>query len=122
MTSVFHNSSASANGRFAIPKSPAITSLLQCGIDFAGPFSIKDDHGNKLKNYVALFVCMATEAVYIELVSNLKKSDCKLSLKRFIARRGMLFRIMSNKGLNFLGCQSKVKGNARQNRTTKFVD
>ena len=44
------------------------------GIDYCGPFYIKerrDRNRRKIKIYAAIFVCLATKAVHIELVSDL---------------------------------------------------
>ncbi|GFW89689.1 integrase catalytic domain-containing protein [Trichonephila clavipes] len=42
------------------------------GIDFAGPILTKCQHlrkANKFKSYICLFICLATKAVHLELVS-----------------------------------------------------
>ena len=66
-------------------KTPA-KPFAQCGIEFAGPFEIKE--AEVLKIYVAVFVCLATKAIHLEMVTRLTKEACILSLKRFTARRG----------------------------------
>lgn len=61
------------------------------GIDFGGPLLIKQSKLRRAaltKCYIALFVCMVTKAIHIELVSSLSSESFLLTLKRFIARRG----------------------------------
>ncbi|XP_055527681.1 uncharacterized protein LOC129720255 [Wyeomyia smithii] len=58
------------------------------GVDYAGPFLIKQG-GRRLtlvKAYVAVFVCMTTKAVHLEVVSDLSTGAFLASLKRFIGR------------------------------------
>ncbi|GFU21834.1 uncharacterized protein TNCV_3283181 [Trichonephila clavipes] len=48
--------------------------FLNVGIDFGGPFITKPNVSRskvKLKSYLALFICMATKAVHLEVVSDL---------------------------------------------------
>ncbi|GFX23518.1 integrase catalytic domain-containing protein [Trichonephila clavipes] len=60
------------------------------GIDFAGPILTKCQHlrkANKFKSYICLFICLATKAVHLELVSTLSTDAMLAALRRFIARR-----------------------------------
>ncbi|GFW12441.1 uncharacterized protein TNCV_816941 [Trichonephila clavipes] len=44
------------------------------GIDFAGPFLIRSSKGRGSRNtkcYICVFVCLATKAVHLEVVSDL---------------------------------------------------
>jgi len=45
----------------------------KCGIDFCGPFNTNLCHRGKgpTKSYLAVFICLASEAVHIEFVSDL---------------------------------------------------
>jgi len=48
--------------------------FINAGIDYVGPFEIKSGNirsKTTTKCYVALFICMATKAYTLELVSNL---------------------------------------------------
>ncbi|GFX93539.1 integrase catalytic domain-containing protein [Trichonephila clavipes] len=59
------------------------------GIDFAGPILTKCQHlrkANKFKSYICLFICLATKAVHLELVSTLSTDAMLAALRRFIAR------------------------------------
>ncbi|XP_055910886.1 uncharacterized protein LOC129945251 [Eupeodes corollae] len=80
------------------------------GVDFAGPFLIKTYYGRKCrfdKGYVCIFVCFATRAIHLELVSDLTTQAFLASFTRFISRRGTPEQMFSDHGTNFVGA-SKV--------------
>lgn len=82
------------------------------GIDYCGPFYIKEKkyrNRNHLKIYVSIFVCMATKAVHIEVVSDLTTETFLAALRRFLARRGKPARIFSDNGTNFIGANNELK-------------
>ena len=81
------------------------------GLDFAGHFWVKiaaADEIKEVKYYIAVFVCLSTKAVHLESVASLTKEDCIFALNRFIARRGMPSKILSDNGTNFLGARSDL--------------
>jgi hypothetical protein len=81
------------------------------GGDFGGPLLVKL-HGKKLtteKAYIALFVCFATRAIHIELVSSLSTAACIAALRRFIARRRTPSTIYSDNGTNFVGARNELQ-------------
>jgi hypothetical protein len=61
------------------------------------------------KCYVALFVCLSTKAIHLELVSELSAEAYIASLQCFIARRGLCKNIYSDNGTNFVGAEKKLK-------------
>jgi hypothetical protein len=62
--------------------------FINVGIDYAGPILIKQ--GNKrskpVKSYIALFICLATKAVHMELVGDLTSESFTNALKRFFVQ------------------------------------
>ena len=76
----------------------------QSGLDFAGPLKVKCSG----KVYIAIFVCLSTKAVHMELVGNLSKDACILALKRFFARKGTPSKILSDNGTNFIGARNDL--------------
>ncbi|XP_035226772.1 uncharacterized protein LOC118199093 [Stegodyphus dumicola] len=98
--------------------------FLKCGTDFSGPFLIspRRSRGVKpLEMYVCVFatkhthvhfqgipffVCFATKAVHLELVSDLSAQACIAALKRFIGRRLKPPEIFSDCGTNFIGVKN----------------
>lgn len=86
--------------------------FTKVGVDFGGPFFIRSSKLRKAptqKSYMAMFVCMVTKAVHIELVSDLSTEAFLLTLKRFIARRGNPQVIYSDNATNFLGSKNQLK-------------
>ncbi|GBO33070.1 hypothetical protein AVEN_241153-1 [Araneus ventricosus] len=82
------------------------------GVDFAGPFHIKykgQRKGTLHKVYVAIFVCMSTKAVHIEMVTDLTSEAFISTLKRFFARRGKCSTLFSDNATNFVGAQAELK-------------
>ena len=59
--------------------------------------------------YVALFICLATKAIHLELVTDLSTEAYIASLWRFIARRELCENIYSDKGTNFVGAEKELK-------------
>ncbi|XP_072377859.1 uncharacterized protein [Diabrotica undecimpunctata] len=81
-------------------------------IDYGGPFQIKPSRLRRApicKAYIAVFVCLVTKAVHIELVSSLSTEAFLLTLKRFISRRGIPKIIYSDNASNFLGARNQLK-------------
>ncbi|XP_060800865.1 uncharacterized protein LOC132901873 [Amyelois transitella] len=85
--------------------------FLHSGVDFAGPFTIlmSKGRGNRTtKAYVAIFVCMSTKAIHIELVSDLSTEAFLGAFRRFVARRGKCSHIWSDQGRNFVGASKEL--------------
>ncbi|XP_062538826.1 uncharacterized protein LOC134207124 [Armigeres subalbatus] len=81
-----------------------------CGIDYCGPVYIKSPVRNRAptKAYIAIFVCFATRAVHIELVSDLSTPVFLATLRRFVARRGRMSEIHSDNGTAFKGAANEL--------------
>lgn len=82
-----------------------------CGIDYAGPISILKHRGRgakTTKGYIAFFICFATKALHLELVSDLSSEAFIASLRRFCARRGTPNSIYSDNGTTFVGAKRKL--------------
>lgn len=82
------------------------------GVDFAGPFLIKDRKGRgcKLtKCYICLFICFLVKAIHLELVCDLTTERFLASLRRFISRRGFSSEIWSDNATNFTGAARSLK-------------
>ncbi|XP_062713451.1 uncharacterized protein LOC134290347 [Aedes albopictus] len=82
-----------------------------CGIDYCGPVYIKSPVRNRAprKAYIAIFVCFATRAVHIELVSDLSTPAFLAALRRFVARRGRMKEIHSDNGTAFKGAANELR-------------
>lgn len=81
------------------------------GVDYAGPFSIKTGNPRKpiiVKGYIALFVCLSSKAIHMELAVDLSSQAFINVLKRFVARRGVPTLILSDNATNFIGANSEL--------------
>ena len=74
------------------------------GVDYAGPFNTRAYRGRghtSFKSYVAVFVCMVTRAVHLELVSDYTTRTFLAAFRRFTSRRGMCHTVYSDHGTTF---------------------
>ncbi|XP_055527820.1 uncharacterized protein LOC129720382 [Wyeomyia smithii] len=92
---------------YRITPSPVFSNT---GVDYAGPVYLKEAGKKKTvyKAYIALFICMATKAVHIEVVSNLTAENFIAALQRFISRRGMVVNMYSDNGTTFVGANHEL--------------
>jgi len=82
------------------------------GVDYCGPFMVQDrvrKNSKKYKAYVAVFVCMVTKAVHLELVEDVTAEAFLGALKRFISRRGKVLNMYSDNGKNFQGADNEIQ-------------
>lgn len=62
------------------------------------------------KVYMAVFICFATKAIHLELVSDLTTDAFIAALKRLIiARRGRPERMYSDNATTFVGARRQIK-------------
>ncbi|XP_070143612.1 uncharacterized protein [Drosophila kikkawai] len=82
----------------------------RCGVDFCGPINIYARIRGKTpsKGYIAVFICFATKAVHVEVVSDLSTDAFIAALKRLIARRGLPSDIFCDNATNFVGANNKA--------------
>lgn len=80
-------------------------------VDYCGPFFIKEKrlrNRNKIKVYVAIFICISTKVIHIELISYLTTELFIEGLRRFFARRRKSKAIYLDNGSNFVGANNKL--------------
>jgi len=100
-------------GELPSPRVQPARPFLTTGVDYAGPVSIRlgPPRSKQLtKGYIAIFVCFATKAVHIELVTSLSTDSFLAALRRFAARRGKPQTIYSDNGTNFQGAANQLHG------------
>lgn len=80
------------------------------GVDYAGPFLVRQ--GNRkpiiVKAYIAVFVCLVTKSIHLELVSDMTSSAFMAALQRFVGRRGLIRELHSDNGSNFRGAKNEL--------------
>ncbi|XP_070522380.1 uncharacterized protein [Cardiocondyla obscurior] len=99
-------------GRLPVDRVTPSRPFLNTGLDYAGPFSLKTWRGRaarSYKGYLAIFVCLSTSAVHIEIVTDYTKEAFIAAFKRFSGRRGISATIRSDCGTNFIGADSELR-------------
>ena len=82
-----------------------------CGLDYAGPLSLRIAPGRGQKShkgYIALFVCLASRAIHLELVSNYSTPAFLDAFTRFCSRRGLPNTVYSDNGTTFVGADREL--------------
>ena len=62
-----------------------------------------------MKGYIAIFICMTTRAVYIEVVENYSTEAFIAVFDRFTPRRGFCKELHYDQGTNFVGADAQLK-------------
>ena len=79
-----------------------------CAVDYSGPWYIKEGR-KEVKMYGALFTCLASRAIHIEVAYS-KETDLFLqALRCFISRRGPIRELHSDQGTNFVAAENELK-------------
>ena len=81
-----------------------------CGVDCFGPFYVKRGRGKVAdKRWGAIFVCMNSPAVHLEVARCLETDDFILLQMRFLNRKGHVKELRSDNGSNFVGADREIK-------------
>ncbi|XP_018407519.1 PREDICTED: uncharacterized protein LOC108783448 [Cyphomyrmex costatus] len=86
--------------------------FLHCGLDYAGPVPVRLNSGRGYKSqkaYIAVFVCMTTRAIHLDLVSDYTTAAFLAAYARFCSRRGMPTDLYSDNAKNFRGADRELK-------------
>ena len=74
-------------GQLPPPRIEISMCFVHTGVDYAGPFLLKTGHPRRpipIKGYLAVFVCLATKGIHLEVVSSKSTPAFLVTLKRFI--------------------------------------
>lgn len=99
-------------GQLPVARVTPARPFLNSGRDYAGPVNIKTWKGRAArcyKGYIAIFVCLATSAVHIELVTDYTTEAFIAAFKRFTGRRGICATLQSDCGTNFIGADKELR-------------
>ncbi|XP_011698520.1 PREDICTED: uncharacterized protein LOC105456273 [Wasmannia auropunctata] len=89
----------------------ASRAFLHTGVDYAGPIVVRTAPGRghrSQKAYIAVFVCMTTKAIHLELVSDYTSPTFVAAYHRFISRRGLPQNVHSDNGTTFHGADREL--------------
>ncbi|XP_043505313.1 uncharacterized protein LOC122526170 [Polistes fuscatus] len=79
-------------GELPVDRVVGSRAFANSGLDYAGRVQVRMSKGRgnrSSKGYIALFVCFATRAIHLELVSDLTSESFIAAYRRFVGRRGI---------------------------------
>ncbi|XP_055633065.1 uncharacterized protein LOC129773480 [Toxorhynchites rutilus septentrionalis] len=94
------------------PSRPFVSS----GVDYCGPFSVRPPNrrGSSMKIFVAIFICMWSKAVYIDMVYSLTTTAFVNVLIRFLSRHGSVAHIYCDNARTFVGANRVLQEYRRE--------
>ena len=104
---------------FRVPKENGsqIAPYLHTGLDYAGPFFVKQGRGHgRAKRWLALFTCMNYRGVHLEIVHSLETQSFLMAMQRFLSSNA------SPKYLYMDNQRTFIKGEECINRWLKESD
>ena len=90
---------------------PAFTNTA---VDYFEPFTVSHGRGRTVKRHGALFSCLITRAVHLDLAHSLSTEDLLLVFRRFIAAHCRPIKILSDNGNNFVGTERELLAEVRR--------
>ena len=97
------------------------------GIDVFGPWAIsarrtRGGHADS-KRWAVLFTCLSTRAIHLEVIESMDSSGFINALRRFLAIRGPVKEIRSDRGTNFVGaCKDLgISSNIDENVVERYL-
>lgn len=87
---------------------PFVRPFSYTGLDYFGPIIVSIGRRQE-KRWVALFTCLTTRAVHLELAADLSTDACILCIRNFFNLRGLPIRIRSDNGTNFIGADQIIR-------------
>ncbi|XP_011861755.1 PREDICTED: uncharacterized protein LOC105558592, partial [Vollenhovia emeryi] len=105
-----------STAQHAVRVTPPHRCFASTGVDYAGPIKVRSSSGRGIKShkaYVALFICLATRAIHIELVSDYSTGAFISAFKRFCSRRGLPQAVYSDNGTTFVGADRELTASLR---------
>ena len=81
--------------------------FLYVGVDLFGPFFVTVGRA-RVKRYGGLFTCLSARAVHLEVVYTMNTDSFIMALMRFICRRGVPLKMLSDRGTNIVGAETEL--------------
>lgn len=85
--------------------------FYRAGVDYCGPFQyliVRGRGRTTMKGYVVVFVCLATKAIHLDLVSDLSSDAFLAAFRRMISRRGACSELLSDNATTFVGAKRQL--------------
>ena len=77
-------------------------------VDYFGPFERRYGYRGRKKSWGAVFTCLTTRAVHVELAGDLTTDRFLMALRRFISLYGTPKKMVSDNGSNFIGAAREI--------------
>ena len=77
-------------------------------VDCFGPYYVRERR-SQVKRWGVLFTCLCSRAVHIETVNSLSADAFLNAFRRFVARRGPVRLLRSDRGTNFVGGRNELE-------------
>ena len=91
---------------FRVTTAPAFTFT---GLDYAGPLHVKETRKKTDKKvWTCLYTCCVTRAVHLDIVPDLTPEAFLRRFCRFISRRGLPYKIVSDNGTTFKSASKQI--------------
>ena len=85
---------------------------------------VTKEGGKELKRFVAIFTCLASRAIDLEVVNSIDTESFIMCLRRFIGRRRNVRILRSDNGSNFIGAEKELSKDfleMDQNKIRRFL-
>lgn len=82
------------------------------GCDYAGPFHLKTSmrrNAGTSKGYIALFICLTTKALHLELVCDQTSDEFIMAFENLISRRGIPTLLYTDNAKNFIRTANEIQ-------------
>jgi len=86
--------------------------FLRTGVDYAGPIHVRTSKGRgqrSHKAFIAIFVCLVSKTVHLEVASDYSSEAFLAVFRRFTSRRGLCEELSSDCGTNFVGADKALR-------------
>ncbi|XP_067933305.1 uncharacterized protein [Watersipora subatra] len=90
------------------------------GCDAFGPFLVKDRR-SVIKKYGAIFTCMASKAIHIEMIDDMTTDAFLNALRCLIAIRGPVRQLHTDRRTNFIGAANELHGQIQSGKLSTFT-
>ncbi|KAJ2946139.1 hypothetical protein O0L34_g5070 [Tuta absoluta] len=92
---------------------PFTRAFTYTGVDYFGPLTVTVGRRHE-KRWGAIFTCLSTRAIHIELAHSLSTNSAILALRRMASRRGWPHTIWSDNATNFKGADVELRAAYKQ--------
>lgn len=90
------------------------------GVDYMGPFSIRNMTGSIVKTWIVIFTCMFSRAIHCEVVPSYNAEGFIQAFRRFVSRRGKPILINSDHGTQLVLCASTLQSDLFRDFCNRF--